>query len=85
MSGALILGFGMRFGFGFLKRHFKAQDVMQENVPADFQRGTAPEKELSDYRREMNRVLTTYGWVDRDHQIVRIPIEEAMKDLSHEK
>jgi hypothetical protein len=30
-------------------------------------------------RAEEDRPLTTYGWVDRDAGIVRIPMEEAMK------
>ncbi len=30
-----------------------------------------------DATREADAVLTSYGWVDRDHQIVRVPIDVA--------
>jgi hypothetical protein len=30
----------------------------------------------------MDRELATYGWIDRQHGIVRIPIVEAMQQLA---
>lgn len=38
-----------------------------------------PAVDLFEYRREDDRVLRSYGWVDPTRGIVRIPIEEAMR------
>lgn len=37
-----------------------------------------PVRDIAAYRAEKERQLTTYGWVDREHGIVRIPITRAM-------
>lgn len=34
---------------------------------------------LGELRRREEEQLTSYGWVDREHGVVRIPIERAMK------
>ena len=38
-----------------------------------------PRDDLSNMRRAEEQVLTSYGWVDRNTGVVRIPIEQAMK------
>jgi hypothetical protein len=38
-----------------------------------------PRKDLADLRAREDEQLTTYGWVDRNAGVVRIPIEAAMK------
>lgn len=38
-----------------------------------------PEEQLDALRVEEDETLTTYGWVDRDEGVVRIPIEQAME------
>ncbi|MHC4931794.1 MAG: hypothetical protein ACYTGV_06350 [Planctomycetota bacterium] len=43
-----------------------------------------PEEILAGMRAEETEKLTTYGWVDREKGIVRIPIEEAMRKLIEE-
>jgi hypothetical protein len=40
---------------------------------------TDPRADLLALREAEDRVLGTYGWVDRNAGIVRIPIEQAMK------
>jgi hypothetical protein len=35
-------------------------------------------------RREEDAILTTYGWVDRQAGVVRIPIDVAMKQVLEE-
>ena len=37
--------------------------------------------DLANYRAKEQAVLDTYGWVDRDAGIVRLPIEHAMELL----
>lgn len=41
-----------------------------------------PEKDLQHLRASEDARLDTYGWVDRDHNVVRVPISRAMKLLS---
>ena len=41
----------------------------------------APQADLDRLRDGEDRELTTFGWIDRNKQITRIPIERAMKLL----
>jgi hypothetical protein len=43
---------------------------------------TNPEAELQQFRAEEEKWLNTYGWIDKQKGIVRIPIDEAMKKLA---
>ena len=43
---------------------------------------TAPAKELAQFRAEEDLVLGSYGWVDKEQGVVRIPIEQAMRLLA---
>jgi len=43
-----------------------------------------PTRDLAEYRAEQEEILASYGWVDRNAGIVRIPIERAM-DLVAER
>jgi hypothetical protein len=51
---------------------------MMPGSPSEFK---SPEYEMTVMREEEEKQLTTYGWVNRDAGIVRIPIDEAMKRL----
>jgi len=48
-------------------------------VPPEPRLQTNPRQDLADLRAKEDDTLTTYGWVDRNAGIVRIPIDEAMK------
>ena len=37
-----------------------------------------PRQQLLDLRAEEERILTTYGWIDRAHGLTRVPIDRAM-------
>ena len=37
----------------------------------------SPSQDLANFRREEAASLSSYGWIDRDHKTVRIPIERA--------
>ncbi|MFL6635669.1 MAG: hypothetical protein ACJ8HJ_25500 [Massilia sp.] len=39
----------------------------------------APQPDRAAYLEEKRRVTDTYGWVDREAGIARIPVDEAMK------
>lgn len=57
------------------------------HIPADFSQPpqprlqTMPKADLERLRAAEDQQLSSFGWVDRDKQIARIPIEEAMKLL----
>jgi hypothetical protein len=42
----------------------------------------APQADLDRLRARESGLLTTFGWVDHDKQIARMPVERAMKLLS---
>jgi hypothetical protein len=41
-----------------------------------------PKTDLERLRAAEDERLTTYGWVDRQHQVARIPVERAIELLS---
>ena len=45
---------------------------------------TAPETDLAAYLAKQRKLLDSYGWVDREHGIARIPIDEAMLRLARQ-
>ncbi len=45
---------------------------------------TAPAADLAAYLSKERKLLDSYGWVDRDHGIAHIPIEEAMRRLAQQ-
>ena len=42
----------------------------------------APAQDIAAYRAEKQRRLNEYAWVDREHGVVRIPIQRAMQILA---
>ena len=54
--------------------------VAQEpRVPPEPRLQTDPRQDLADLRAKEDETLNSYGWVDRNAGIVRIPIDEAIK------
>jgi hypothetical protein len=51
-------------------------------VPPEPRLQTAPLRDLAALRAAENGVLDTYGWVDREAGIARIPVERAMALLA---
>jgi hypothetical protein len=51
----------------------------QNRLPPEPRLQTNPREDLQHFREQEDTVLTSYGWVDRNAGIVRIPIDEAMK------
>jgi len=47
-------------------------------LPPEPRLQTNPRQDLRDLRAREDQTLTTYGWVDKNAGIVRIPIERAM-------
>jgi hypothetical protein len=48
-------------------------------LPPEPRLQTDPRSDLTQMRRDEDRILQSYGWIDRNAGIVRIPIDEAMK------
>jgi hypothetical protein len=51
----------------------------QEPLPPEPRLQVHPREDLIDLRRHEDQTLESYGWVDKNAGIVRIPIEEAMR------
>ena len=51
----------------------------QNRLPPEPRLQTNPREDLRDLRAHEDQVLTSYGWVDMNAGVVRIPIEDAMK------
>jgi len=46
---------------------------------------TSPEEDLRALHREEDEQLESYGWVDRQAGVIRVPIERAMELVAQEK
>ncbi len=51
----------------------------QERVPPEPRLQTNPREDLRDLRDREDAILGSYGWVDKNAGVVRIPITDAMK------
>jgi hypothetical protein len=51
----------------------------RDQLPPEPRLQTTPRQDLKDLRTEEQEWLATYGWVDRNAGVVRIPIDEAIK------
>ena len=47
-------------------------------IAGDVKLQPAPAQDIAAFRADKQRLLSTYGWVDRAHGIARIPIDRAM-------
>ena len=89
--GLLLAGIIIHVGVWLLFLYFSGRAVSptglryplakgQENrLPPEPRLQTNPRQDLRDLRANEDQVLTTYGWVDKNAGIVRIPIDQAMK------
>lgn len=60
-------------------REYPLAAEQQNRLPPEPRLQTDPRQDLRDMRAREEVFLTTYGWVDKNAGIVRIPIEEAMR------
>ena len=89
--GLAVAGIVISFVVWLLFQYFEAREsrkvtpefplaAQQENrLPPEPRLQTNPRADLADLRAQEESVLETYGWVDKNASVVRIPIEEAMK------
>src|SRR5262245_46825188 len=73
---------------GYLKRQERASSAQlqfplavgqEDRVPPEPRLQANPRQDMSDLRNEENQRLESFGWVDRNAGVVRIPIDEAMR------
>jgi hypothetical protein len=50
-------------------------------VPPEPRLQTNPGEDLKALRAEEDRRLGTYGWIDREQRVLRLPIERAMDQV----
>jgi len=60
---------------------FPLAEGAMRRLPPEPRLQVNPRGDLADLRRSEDEVLDTYGWVDRNAGVVRIPIDQAMKLL----
>jgi hypothetical protein len=77
----------MRWLFGYLAAREASTDrplsPIARNAPRELppepRLQLSPPTDLAAMREEENEALHSYGWVDRESRVVRIPIERAME------
>jgi len=73
--------------FGFFERRegvavpaeYPLAAAQGDRQPPEPRLQTDPRQDLADLRAREEQTLTSYGWVDRNAGVVRIPIDAAMK------
>jgi hypothetical protein len=87
-SGLVVAGLAISIAIAWLYSFFEHQ-IPSPNPPSriEFEMPvlappprlqTDPHADLLRFETEQNAKLNSYGWVDRDHGVIRIPIERAM-------
>jgi hypothetical protein len=62
----------------------KPESPVEERLPPQPRIQADPSTDMEALRRQEDAILTTYGWVDRQAGVARIPIEVAMKQVLEE-
>jgi hypothetical protein len=89
--GLIVVGIGASFMVWLLFQYFASREAKRvppeyplavsqgERMPPEPRLQTAPREDLRELRASEDELLSSYGWVDRNAGIVRIPINEAMR------
>jgi hypothetical protein len=60
-------------------REYPLAVTHEQRLPPEPRLQTNPREDLQELRDEEQKVLDSYGWVDKDAGVVRLPIGEAMR------
>jgi hypothetical protein len=83
--GFLTYGIARHFRAGAVSRQLPASPHAQRREPAPAPHlWVNPAQEFKAMRAEDDLVLNSYGWVDKQKGIARIPIEQAMELLAQQ-
>jgi len=74
----LFRGFDRREGVQVASEYPLAA-AQRHREPPEPRLQTDPRQDLADMRAKEDELLGSYGWVDKNAEVVRIPIEAAMK------
>jgi len=82
MVGALIIGVGLHKGYLYIERSRKADvsplaDLKRQPPAPRLQ--VDPTADMVHFRAIEEKALTTYGWVDKQQGVVRLPIDRAIE------
>lgn len=55
------------------------EETSQQQIPPEPRVEEHPQVELQELRAKEDHILSTYGWVDKQKGIVRIPLDRAME------
>jgi hypothetical protein len=80
----LVVAVGMRWMFNYFA---ETQTLGPATTPFENARTippvprlqVAPQKEIHDYWESQQEILNSYGWVDRQNGVVRVPVDRAMR------
>jgi hypothetical protein len=90
-AGLVVVAIGIHFIVWLLFGYFTSRETQRvppqyplavsqgERTPPEPRLQTTPREDLRDLRAAEDETLASYGWVDRNAGIVRIPIDEAMR------
>jgi hypothetical protein len=90
-AGLLVTAIVIHFAVWVLFRYFDAREArtVAPEYPLAATQGSRqppeprlqvnPRQDLGDLRAREDQVLSSYGWVDKNAGVVRIPIDQAMK------
>jgi hypothetical protein len=70
---------GFRIDSAESGRVLKSADQTVQETAAQPKLQVDPAQDINQLREEENRKLSTYGWVDKNKGVVRIPIEQAIR------
>ena len=89
LAVAMLISAGIVYGsFRLFEREAKSADALAQKYPLAIDRvkeaplpnlQKQPFKDLYELRQGENEKLTSYGWVDKEGGVTRIPIDRAME------
>jgi hypothetical protein len=74
---------GLLYGYIYRQSIRSAAPVFVDSgvLPPEPRLQLAPVADLEQFRSREDRALRTYGWIDRESGVVRIPVDRAMELL----
>ena len=89
-AGLIVSAILISFVVWVLFKYFEAREARrvvpeyplashEVRVPPEPRLQTNPRADLQELRAQEDQILDSYGWIDKNAGVVRIPIEEAMK------
>ena len=82
LLGVSLLAMGWMFGYLAKQEKpgpAKSPVAQERELPPSPRLQTTPGGDLKQFRAAENEKLSSYGWVDRNANVVRIPIDRAME------